>query len=106
MIIKAIQDGHAKDKGYVAQVHKELFERNKPVLGLCTTLRCFMIIGPYYLQYEMDHQIIGFDKGKPLVGRSVQWVIVYDSFQEYEAARIMTLGTQPTDKVTGYFQNN
>ena len=48
-----------------------------------------MIAGPYFIRYEMDHQIRNVEER--LIGRRLNEVIVYDDFVEYEADRVRNM---------------
>lgn len=81
---------------HIQKIHKddpdveiELFKRHKPVKGLCNQRRYFVIMGEYFLSYDMD--VIVVEPELSLVGRSLQMVNLYDSFQEYESARVLQM---------------
>jgi len=89
-IVKGIQTRHNMHP----DVPIELFKRHKPVKGLAHT-RCYFIIistkgkDDMYLQYWMRYQIVNPDA--QLIGRAVDKVIIYDTYQEYEADRVREL---------------
>ncbi len=86
-LIAYIQKNHVMEP----VIEKELFHnpKFKPQKGLCHTRGYFIIFGEYFVQYEMDHIIV--DPKLSLIGRSLREVIFYDTFQEYESARVNTM---------------
>ncbi len=84
-LIALIQQKHVME----SNIERELFIDNKPVKGLCHTRGYFVIMGEYFIQYEMDHIIV--DPDKSLIGRSLREVIFYDDYQEYESARVKAM---------------
>jgi hypothetical protein len=86
-LITMIQENHEMGE----EIFRELFVRNKPVKGLCTQRGYFVMFGPYYFQYFMDHLIM--DAATMEIGRSIQKIIFYDDFVEYESERVKTLST-------------
>lgn len=81
-LIELIQKNHVMEDN----IERELFITNEPVKGLCHTRGYFVIMGNFFIQYEMDHIIV--DPKLNLIGRSLREVIFYDSYQEYESARL------------------
>ena len=88
-LIKLIQQNHVMEDN----IERELFHNRKfkPQKGLCHQRGYFQIIdgGVYYLQYVMDHIIT--DPDLMLIGRTVQEVIFYESYQEYESERVKAM---------------
>lgn len=89
-IVKGIQSRHTMHP----DVPIELFKRHKPVKGLAHTRAYFIIMATagkddIYLQYHMRYQIV--DPKISLIGRAVDKVIIYESYQEYEADRVRSL---------------
>jgi hypothetical protein len=90
------------------EVERELFVKHTPVEGLCHQ-RCYYQIWTspgkpdLYISYLMDHIIT--DVELRLIGRSVQQVTFYDSFQEYEANRIRGMSSVPASEQTGINYN-
>lgn len=82
----------------------ELIEKHKPVKGLTHTRSYFGIgtvgdIDVYY-QYDMEY-IITDPKRLPEIGRAIRCVTFYDTFQEYEVARITQLSAVNPDQQQG-----
>lgn len=86
-LIEYIQKNHVMEP----VIEKELFQNKKfkPQKGLCHTRGYFVIFDKYFIQYEMDHIIV--DPNLNLIGRSLREVIFYDTFQDYEAARVKAM---------------
>ena len=89
-IVKGIQKIHVMNP----DVPIELFKRHKPVKGLAHTRAYFVIMSAtgkddIYLQYYMRYQIVS--PKAHLIGRAVDKVIIYESYQEYEADRVRSL---------------
>jgi hypothetical protein len=72
------------------EVERELFVKHTPVEGLCHQ-RCY-----YHIITDVELR---------LIGRSVQQVTFYDSFQEYEANRIRGMSSVPASEQTGINYN-
>lgn len=78
-------------------IEQELFVHNEPVPNLCHTRGYFVMFGEYHIQYLMDHVIMDVDLR--LIGRSVEQVIFYDTYAEYEAARVRAMsGVKPSEQ--------
>lgn len=78
------------------EIEEELFVRHKPVVGLCHTRGYFVIWDGMYIQYTMGHVIVDL---KGIIGRSLQEVIIYDSYIEYERARVKAMSkVAPADQ--------
>jgi len=78
---------HIQQKHEMGQeIFDELFVKNKPVRGLCHERRYFVIMGEYFLSYDMEHIIA--DPNLFLIGRSLRRVNLFDSYQEYESTRV------------------
>lgn len=86
-LIEFIQKNHVMEPN----IERELFHnpKFKPQKGLCHTRGYFIIFNDYFVQYEMDHIIV--DPNLSLIGRSLREVIFYDTFQEYESARVKAM---------------
>lgn len=94
-MIKFIQSQHTMGP----EIEKELFVDNIPVRGLCHQRGYFILWGEYCIQYVMSHIIS--DTNLRLIGRSVDEVIVYDNFQEYESARVRAMSAVKPSEQTG-----
>lgn len=86
-LIDYIQKNHVMEPN----IERELFHnpKFKPQKGLCHTRVYFIIFDQYFVQYEMDHIIV--DPNLSLIGRSLREVIFYDTYQEYESARVKAM---------------
>lgn len=84
-LIKLIQAQHEMGP----EIERELFHNTNPKFfpqkGLAHSRYYFMIAGPYYIRYLMDHIIANVETQQ--IGRSVLEVIFYEDYMEYEAAR-------------------
>jgi len=99
-IITAIQGIHKMGP----EIEKELFIDNEPVVGLCHQRGYFLVWkwndgAVIYLNYLMDHVIR--DVATKQIGRSVMEVTIYDSFIEYESARVSKLSSVSPKDQTG-----
>jgi hypothetical protein len=94
-LIADIQKKHVMEPN----IYDELFVRNKPVKGLCHQRGYFVIVGDMFIQYVMDHIIVNPDL--QLIGRSLQQVIVYDDYQEYERERLLKFNSVKPQDQTG-----
>ena len=86
-LIELIQKNHVIEPN----IQKELFEANVPVKGLTHTRGYFVIMGDIFIQYEMAHIVVNPELS--LIGRTLDKVIVYDNFQEYESARVRAMSS-------------
>jgi len=70
-------------------IAEELFVKNTPTRGLCQRCNYFVNIGKgdIYLQYTMDHVIV--EPRLYLIARTLHEVILYNSKEEFELARIL-----------------
>jgi hypothetical protein len=89
-IVKGIQSRHEMHP----DVPIELFKRHKPVKGLAHTRSYFIILSSTgrpdsYIQYYMRYQVV--DPKLNLIGRAVDKVIIYETYQEFEADRVRLL---------------
>ena len=98
-LIAVIQSMHVMGP----EIEKELFVKHKPVVGLCHTRAYFIIAGAVYMQYTMDHIIVDVESKQ--LGRSVQEVIFYDNYIEYEHARIKAMSGVKAEDQTGLHLN-
>ena len=80
--IEAIQGRHVMGP----EIEQELFVNNTPVKNLGHSRVYFVIIHDVYLSYEMDHIIV--DVRKRLLARRLLSITLYESFQEFEGARV------------------
>ena len=98
-LIQIIQKAHVMENN----IEQELFVNHEPVVNLCHTRGYFMVLqnskGPMYIQYEMDHVIQ--DVELRLIGRAVMSVTHYDTFQEYESARVRAMSSVAPNEQTG-----
>jgi hypothetical protein len=94
-LIKGIQERHVME----SNIERELFVLNKPVKGLCHTRGYFVIMGDMFIQYHMDHIIV--DPKASLIGRTLQAVIIYESYQEYERERVKAFSAVKPEDQTG-----
>lgn len=96
-LIEYIQKHHVMEP----VIEKELFDnpKFKPQKGLCHTRGYFILFGEYFIQYEMDHIIV--DPNLSLIGRSLREVIFYDTFSDYEAARVKAMSAVKPEEQTG-----
>jgi hypothetical protein len=85
LLIDFIQKNHVMEPC----VEEELFINNKPVIDLCHTRGYFIMFGEWYVQYSMAHVIM--DVQLRLIGRAVEEVIFYDTYAEYESARVRAM---------------
>lgn len=86
-LIQLIQKTHEMGP----EIENELYVNHTPVEHLCHQRSYFKIfMNPnIYMQYTMDHVIKNVEL--KLIGRAVQEVIIYDTFQEYEVARVKAM---------------
>jgi hypothetical protein len=63
----------------------------------------FRIYKGNYLHYKMEFYIEDFDQ--QIISRELIWLQVYDSYLEYEAARVRTLQSVPADQQDGFSLN-
>lgn len=93
LFIKAIQQIHQTPpyiEREIAEVPEEMFVRRS---------KHFLILVGMHCQYTMGHRFRGnFKDGTIAIGRSLEELIIYDSFIEYEADRQRTLNAPGTDK--------
>jgi len=70
------------------EIEQELFVNNKPVKNLGHSRVYFTILGDneFFISYEMDHIIV--DVRKRLLARRLLSITLYESFQEFEGARV------------------
>jgi hypothetical protein len=93
VLIEIIQKNHVMEQN----IYDELFVNHKPVVNLCHTRKHFVICGDFFISYEMDHIIT--DVQLTLIGRRLARVTFYQSYQEYEVARVK--GMQRSKDQTG-----
>lgn len=88
-IIKAIQASHVMEDN----IERELYINNKPVKNLGHSRYYFTIIGDneFFIRYILDHIIM--DVEKRIIARRLEQVILYESYQEFEAARVSQMST-------------
>jgi hypothetical protein len=85
--IKRIQEDHIMGP----EIEQELFVNNTPVKNLGHSRVYFVILATrglddMYMSYEMDHIIV--DVKDRILARRLLSVTLYDSFQEFEGARV------------------
>lgn len=102
-LIQIIQKNHVVGD----EVYHELYIAHKPVVNLCHTRGHFAVFhnskGPLYLQYTMAYVIQ--DVEAKLIGRAVEDVTHYETFIEYEAARVKAMSSVAANEQTGLNQN-
>jgi hypothetical protein len=81
------------------EIEKELFIDRTPVRGLCHTRGYLIIWKEFFLRYEMDHIIVNPETAE--IGRRINEVTLYESYQEYEAARVLAMSSVSPNEQTG-----
>ena len=82
------------------EIYEELFIKHTPVENLGHSRDYFLIIDDiFYTSYCMDHIIV--DVELKVIARRLLSVTLYDSFQEYEAARVRGMQSVKPEDQTG-----
>lgn len=98
-----IHDVHTRSVHDEPEIFKMLFEDNEPKKGRGRLRGYFIRMDDMYVQYGMGHVVV--DVEKAVIARILDFITVYDDFQEYEADRVRTLSRAKPEDQKGLYLN-